>query len=77
MTSVVSRRLIRIDEDHFILELAPATMDAAKQAQDAFHSWYPGKKLLILWNGSHYVDQTGSYEVVPMPDSRRMANGKS
>lgn len=61
-------KLIRFDEDHFgYLIDHDIEPDAARRMYELFQAGYAGKHLIIM-QADEFVDLTGQFEIVPIPD---------
>jgi hypothetical protein len=62
-------KLIRFDEDHYgYLVDMHLTPDRARWMQDLFAEAWPGKRLIIM-EADEFIDLTGQYEIVPIPEA--------
>ena len=62
-------KLIRFDEDHFgYLSDADMMMEEADYIGRSFEEAYPGKRIIVM-RADEFIDLTGQYEIVPIPDT--------
>lgn len=62
-------KLIRFDEDHFgFLVDRAIPIEHAKQFGAHFAEKWPGKELLVFTETDEFIDLTGKYELVPIPE---------
>lgn len=62
-------KLIRFDEDHFgYLVEQDITQDEARRMCELFRSAWEGKELIIM-QADEFIDLTGQYEIVPIPEA--------
>lgn len=62
-------KLIRFDEDHFgYLVESSFRPELTVQFGEMFAEFWPGKRLIIM-QADEFVDLTGQYEIVPIPDA--------
>jgi len=64
-------KFVRFDEDHFALLIDTSlAMDKARHMSAMFAEAWPGKKLLVV-AADDFVDLTGQYELLPIPEEVR------
>ena len=68
-------KFVRLDEDHYALLVDPpirpdAFEELAVLSQRVFEEYWPGKKMLVM-TAEDFVDATGQYELVPIPEEMR------
>ena len=62
-------KLIRFDEDHFgYLVESDIGPDQAKRMSEMFREMWPGRSLIIM-QADEFLDLTGQYEIVPIPEA--------
>ena len=63
-------KLIRFDEDHFgyLVDDRDMPADQAHYIAEMFQGAYPGKRLIIM-QADEFIDLTGQYEIVPIPEA--------
>lgn len=61
-------KLIRFDEEHFgYLVDHDFTSEEAWHMDLMFKDAYPGKRLIVM-QADEFIDLTGQYEIVPIPE---------
>lgn len=61
-------KLVRFDENHFgyLTEEQFSDVEVHNFAR-SFENYWPGKKLIVV-SADEFIDLTGQYELVPIPD---------
>jgi hypothetical protein len=61
-------KFVRLDDDHFAYLIDyDIRLDDVRQLADNFEHHWPGKQLVVI-KADEFVDLTGRYELVPIPD---------
>ena len=64
--------LVRFDEDHFGYLMPDLHRARALEMAAMFGEAWPGKKLIVI-QADTFIDLTGQYEIVPIPQSEAVS----